>query len=64
MFYLVFIFFLIVVTMQAPRTASLDFECKDKFLIQSTVVSAETSDEDITASMVISLIVVHLDFSF
>ncbi|XP_015875288.2 vesicle-associated protein 2-2 [Ziziphus jujuba] len=39
------------VTMQAPRTAPIDFECKDKFLIQSTIVSASTSDEDITGSM-------------
>lgn len=39
------------VTMQVPRTAPLDLECKDKFLIQSTIVSVETTDEDITASM-------------
>ncbi|KAF4392146.1 hypothetical protein G4B88_026135 [Cannabis sativa] len=40
-----------IVTMQMPRTTPLDLECKDKFLIQSTVVSAETTDEYITASM-------------
>ncbi|XP_062084591.1 vesicle-associated protein 2-2-like [Humulus lupulus] len=40
-----------IVTMQMPRTTPLDLDCKDKFLIQSTVVSAETTDEDITASM-------------
>ncbi|GMN25253.1 hypothetical protein TIFTF001_000870 [Ficus carica] len=39
------------VTMQVSRTAPLDLECKDKFLIQSTIVSVETTDEDITASM-------------
>ncbi|KAF3454385.1 hypothetical protein FNV43_RR04832 [Rhamnella rubrinervis] len=38
------------VTMQAPRTPPLDFECKDKFLIQSTIVPAGTSDEEITAN--------------
>ncbi|XP_057963490.1 vesicle-associated protein 2-2-like [Malania oleifera] len=39
------------VTMQAQRIAPPDLICKDKFLIQSTVVPAETTDEDITASM-------------
>ncbi|TQD75821.1 hypothetical protein C1H46_038629 [Malus baccata] len=39
------------VTMQAPRTGMVDMECKDKFLIQSTIVSSRTTDEDITASM-------------
>ncbi|PON73967.1 Vesicle-associated membrane-protein-associated protein [Parasponia andersonii] len=40
-----------IVTMQMLRTPPQDLDCKDKFLIQSTVVSAETTDEDITASM-------------
>ncbi|KDP23596.1 hypothetical protein JCGZ_23429 [Jatropha curcas] len=39
------------VTMQAPKVASVDMICKDKFLIQSTVVPLETSDEDITPDM-------------
>ncbi|KAK9919656.1 hypothetical protein M0R45_028242 [Rubus argutus] len=39
------------VTMQAQRTALPDMECRDKFLIQSTIVSSGTTDEDITASM-------------
>ncbi|XP_075659991.1 vesicle-associated protein 2-2 [Castanea sativa] len=39
------------VTMQAQRTAPLDMVCKDKFLIQSTIVPAGTIDEDITPSM-------------
>ncbi|XP_020422260.1 vesicle-associated protein 2-2 isoform X2 [Prunus persica] len=39
------------VTMQAPRAAPPDMECRDKFLIQSTIVSSGTTDEDITASM-------------
>ncbi|KAL6132611.1 hypothetical protein ACLB2K_064851 [Fragaria x ananassa] len=39
------------VTMQALKTALPDIECKDKFLIQSTAVSSETTDADITASM-------------
>ncbi|EPS60297.1 hypothetical protein M569_14506, partial [Genlisea aurea] len=37
------------VTMQAQRTASL--ECKDKFLIQGTVVPYGTTEEDITSRM-------------
>lgn len=39
------------VTMQAQRTAPPDMVCKDKFLIQSTVVPVGTIDEDITPSM-------------
>ncbi|CAN6575575.1 unnamed protein product [Malus baccata var. baccata] len=39
------------VTMQAPRTSMTDMDCKDKFLIQSTVVSSATTDEDVTSSM-------------
>ncbi|KAL9447541.1 hypothetical protein AB3S75_015081 [Citrus x aurantiifolia] len=39
------------VTMQAQAVAPPDMVCKDKFLIQSTVVPVGTTDEDITASM-------------
>ncbi|KAI3923044.1 hypothetical protein MKW92_006975 [Papaver armeniacum] len=39
------------VIMQAPREAPADLQCKDKFLIQSTVVPAETTPEDIKSSM-------------
>ncbi|KAB2630089.1 vesicle-associated protein 2-2-like [Pyrus ussuriensis x Pyrus communis] len=39
------------VMMQAPRTSMTDMDCKDKFLIQSTIVSSATTDEDITSSM-------------
>ncbi|KAL0005747.1 hypothetical protein SO802_013308 [Lithocarpus litseifolius] len=39
------------VTMQAQRTAPPDMVCKDKFLIQSTIVPVGTIDEDITPSM-------------
>lgn len=35
------------VTMQAQRSAPLDMQCKDKFLIQSTVAPFGTSEEDI-----------------
>lgn len=38
--------------MQAYKEPPQDMVCKDKFLIQSTAVPAETTDEDITASMV------------
>lgn len=39
------------VTMQAQRVAPPDMVCKDKFLIQSTIVREGTTDEDITSSM-------------
>lgn len=39
------------VTMQAQRSAPPDMICKDKFLVQSTIVPAGTSDEDITPGM-------------
>lgn len=47
--------------MQAQRIASPDLECKDKFLIQSTIVPEKTIDEDITASMVWFIIALALD---
>ncbi|XP_010489423.1 PREDICTED: vesicle-associated protein 2-2 [Camelina sativa] len=39
------------VIMQAFKEPPPDMVCKDKFLIQSTAVPAETTDEDITTSM-------------
>ncbi|KAK7387853.1 hypothetical protein VNO78_22649 [Psophocarpus tetragonolobus] len=39
------------VTMQAQRIAPPDMHCKDKFLIQSTVVPFGTSEDDITSDM-------------
>ncbi|XP_062144903.1 vesicle-associated protein 2-2-like [Alnus glutinosa] len=39
------------VTMQAQRTAPPDMACRDKFLIQSTIVPDGTTDENITPSM-------------
>lgn len=39
------------VTMQAQRAAPPDMICKDKFLIQSTVVPPGTTDVDITPNM-------------
>lgn len=50
------------VTMQAQAVAPPDMVCKDKFLIQSTVVPVGTTDEDITASMVSSCSGVGLDY--
>ena len=38
--------------MQAQRVIPPDMICKDKFLLQDTVVPAGTTDEDITSSMV------------
>ncbi|KHN16162.1 Vesicle-associated protein 2-2 [Glycine soja] len=40
-----------IVTMQAQREAPEDMVCKDKFLIQSTKVHAETTSEDVTSSL-------------
>ncbi|KAK7344209.1 hypothetical protein VNO77_13562 [Canavalia gladiata] len=40
-----------IVTMQAQRVAPEDIVCKDKFLIQSIIVPAETASEDVTSSL-------------
>ncbi|GMP56737.1 hypothetical protein CsSME_00021111 [Camellia sinensis var. sinensis] len=40
-----------MVTMQAQPSAPSDMKCKDKFLIQSTVVPFGTTEEDITPGM-------------
>lgn len=40
-----------IVVMQAPKVVPPDMVCKDKFLIQSTIVPAGTTDNDITSSM-------------
>jgi len=40
------------VTMQAQRIAPPDMQCKDKFLIQSTVAPFGATEEDITNDMV------------
>ncbi|XP_061994963.1 vesicle-associated protein 2-2-like [Rosa rugosa] len=39
------------VTMQAQKVAPPDLQCKDKFLIQCTVVPFGISEEDVTSSM-------------
>lgn len=39
--------------MQAQRIAPPDMQCKDKFLIQSTVVPFGTAEDDITSNMVL-----------
>lgn len=39
------------VTMLAQRTAPPDMQCKDKFLVQGTVISPGTSEEDITSDV-------------
>ena len=38
--------------MQAQSTPPPDMQCKDKFLIQSTVVPSETKEDDIKSDMV------------
>ncbi|KAI9099044.1 hypothetical protein K1719_024811 [Acacia pycnantha] len=43
--------FSFVVTMQVQRTALVDLMCKDKFLIQSTIVPDGTTNDDITSSL-------------
>lgn len=39
------------VTMQAQRAAPPDMQCKDKFLIQSTVIPFGATEDDITSDM-------------
>ncbi|GAB2277541.1 hypothetical protein Dimus_012251 [Dionaea muscipula] len=39
------------VVMQAQQSAPQDMVCKDKFLVQSSIVSPETGEDDITAEM-------------
>lgn len=40
------------VTMQAQRVAPPDLQCKDKFLIQCTVIPFGTTEQEITSEMV------------
>lgn len=42
------------VTMQAQRTAPPDLNCKDKFLVQSAVVSSETTQDEITSDLFVN----------
>ncbi|XP_010426642.1 PREDICTED: vesicle-associated protein 1-3-like isoform X2 [Camelina sativa] len=41
----------VTVTMQAQKEAPLDMQCKDKFLVQTVVVSDGTSSKDVLAEM-------------
>ncbi|XP_077245083.1 vesicle-associated protein 1-3-like isoform X1 [Tasmannia lanceolata] len=41
----------VTVTMQAQKEAPLDFQCKDKFLLQSVVANHSTTTKDITPDM-------------
>ncbi|GFY92000.1 hypothetical protein Acr_08g0003960 [Actinidia rufa] len=45
--------------MQAQKLAPPDMICKDKFLVQCTVVRARTTDEDINSSMVSYSVVIY-----
>lgn len=49
---LLFTFLVYTVTMQAQRAAPPDMQCKDKFLIQSTIIPFGSTEEDITSDMV------------
>ncbi|CAN8294916.1 unnamed protein product [Cochlearia groenlandica] len=49
------------VIMQALKEPPPDMVCKDKFLIQSTAVPAETTDDDITASMFSKAVGKHIE---
>lgn len=44
--------FCYAVTMQAQKSAPSDMQCKDKFLVQSTVAPFGTTEEDITPDLV------------
>uniref|UniRef100_A0A0E0KT87 MSP domain-containing protein n=1 Tax=Oryza punctata TaxID=4537 RepID=A0A0E0KT87_ORYPU len=41
----------VIVTMQAQREAPADMQCKDKFLVQSVVVTEGTTTKDVTGEM-------------
>lgn len=41
-----------VVTMQAQKEAPLDMQCKDKFLVQTVIVSDGTTSKQVLAEMV------------
>ncbi|CAF2125900.1 unnamed protein product [Brassica napus] len=41
----------VTVTMQAQKEAPLDMQCKDKFLVQSVIVSDATTSKDVLAEM-------------
>ncbi|XP_019084034.1 PREDICTED: vesicle-associated protein 1-3-like [Camelina sativa] len=41
----------VTVTMQAQKEAPLDMQCKDKFLVQTVIVSDGTSSKDVLAEM-------------
>ncbi|KQK00520.1 vesicle-associated protein 1-2 [Brachypodium distachyon] len=41
----------VLVTMQAQREAPPDMQCKDKFLVQSAIVSKDITPKDITGEM-------------
>ncbi|CAN6809238.1 unnamed protein product [Brassica oleracea var. botrytis] len=41
----------VTVTMQAQKEAPLDMQCKDKFLVQSVIVSDATTSKDVIAEM-------------
>lgn len=43
---------LAAVTMQAQEVAPPEMQCKDKFLVQSTLVSFGTSEDEITSNIV------------
>lgn len=46
--------------MQAQKEAPADMQCKDKFLLQSVVVSTGATAKDITAEMVTLLFIPDL----
>ena len=41
--------------MQGQNSAPTDLICKDKFLVQSTIVPDGTMDEDVKSSMVLAM---------
>lgn len=45
------------VTMQALKQAPPDMQCKDKFLVQSAVVAEGTTVKDISAEMVVCILI-------
>lgn len=56
--------FLFTVTMQALKEAPLDMQCKDKFLVQSVIVSDGTTSKEVLAEMVALYLSLYFFFFF
>lgn len=58
MYFSLFTCWVNAVTMQAQKVAPPELQCKDKFLIQCTVIPFGISEEEVTSDMVKKLVIV------